>query len=87
LHNFAQAGDGFHRMEPNGNRLAATLRSPAKSLVIRCRFQQGVMRRVLFIAVQIAGAIFLACAGSGAWWHASPVAARTTVANSMRGFG
>ena len=73
-------------MELNGNRLVATLRSLAKSVVIRSLFQQRVTRRVSLIAVQIAGAIFLVCAGSDARWHASPVAARTTAVNSMRGF-
>jgi len=74
-------------MELNGNALAAILESLAKRVVIRSLFQQKLTPRVSFIAVQIAGAIFLACTGSGGRWHASPVAARTTAVNSTRVFG
>jgi hypothetical protein len=85
--NLEQAGDGFPRMELNGNGLAAILESLAKSVVIHSLFQQKLTPRVSLIAVQIAGAIFLACAGSDGQWPASPVAARITAVSLTRGFG
>jgi hypothetical protein len=41
----------------------------------------------IFTGVQVAGAIFLVCAGSNVQLHVWPVAARITAANSMRVFG
>jgi hypothetical protein len=40
----------------------------------------------IFTGVQVAGAIFLACAGSNVQLHVWPVAANTMAANSIRGF-
>src|SRR6266699_3919944 len=81
--NFAQGGDGFHRTDPSGSRLVAIWESLTRSAAIRCRFRQRVMRHASFIAARIAGAIFLAYAGSNAQSHVSPVAARITAASLM----
>src|SRR4029450_1175271 len=82
----AEVGDGFHRTDPSGSRLVAIWESQARSAVIRCRFRRRVMRRVSSTVARIAGAIFLAYAGSNAQSHVSPVAVHITAANSTHGF-
>jgi hypothetical protein len=74
-------------MALNGGRLAAILGLATRSGVTICRSQSVNVLGAIFTGVQVAGAIFLVCAGSNVQLHVWPVVARITAANSMRVFG
>jgi hypothetical protein len=74
-------------MALNGGRLAALLELAARSAVTICRSQSVNVLDAIFTGAQVAGAIFLVCAGSNVQLHVWPVAAHITAANSMRVFG
>jgi hypothetical protein len=85
--NFVQVGTGFCRMALNGDKLAGILGLATNSAVTICHSQSVNVLGAIYTGVQVAGAIFLACAGSNVQLHAWSVAARITAENSMRAFG
>jgi hypothetical protein len=64
-----------------------TWESQTRSAVTICHSKSVNLLGAIYTAVQVAGGIFLACAGSNAQLHVWLVAARITAANSMRAFG
>jgi site-specific recombinase len=85
--NFALADTGFCRIAPSGDGLAMTWESQTRSAVTICRSQSVNVLGAIYTGVQVAGAIFLVCAGSNVQLHVWPVVARIMAANSMRVFG